>query len=101
MTPEVPNFENGLYVITNRLCENNAALRKDDANEPVRGILPGPVGDENARDIELVSSTSVRVFFGAAHIPHKVGARTPRQWAISHQKRSISAGRWQQSDHSL
>ena len=45
-------------MLTNCLCHNNAALLNDDANEPVRGILPGPVGDDNVRETEKVSLLS-------------------------------------------
>ena len=47
-------FERGVYLITNCLNLNNAALFNDNADEPVRGILPGPV-DEDARDNEKVN----------------------------------------------
>ena len=49
----MPDFETGVYVLTNSLCHNNAALLNDNANEPVRGILPGRVG-ASERDIEKV-----------------------------------------------
>ena len=46
-------FERGIYVIKNCLHHNNAALLNDNTDEPVRGILPGPVGEDN-RDNEMV-----------------------------------------------
>ena len=44
----------GVYVITNSLTHNNAALLNANGDEPVRGVYPLAVG-KNARDIEKVS----------------------------------------------
>ena len=49
----MPDFEPGVYVLTSSHCHNNAALLNDNANEPVRGILHGPVGAAE-RDVEKV-----------------------------------------------
>lgn len=51
-------FDTGVYyLITNCLYPNNAALRNDNDNEPVCGILP-VLGAAEARDEEKVSSTT-------------------------------------------
>lgn len=47
-------FEWGIYVITNCVHPNNAALFNDNANESVRGILPVRDGAD-MRDNEKVS----------------------------------------------
>ena len=49
-------LEDGVYVITNSLTHNNAALLNANGDEPVRGVYPiaACVG-KDARDIEKVS----------------------------------------------
>ena len=47
----MPNFETGLYVITNCLYHNNAALLSSNSDEAVRGIPPI---DGELRDVEKV-----------------------------------------------
>lgn len=48
----MPEFENGVYVITNCLYENNAALLSSNDGEDVRGIPPI---DGEIRDVEKVN----------------------------------------------
>ena len=48
------SLEEGVYVITNSLNQNNAALLNANDDEPVRGVLPVPVGEDD-RDNEMVS----------------------------------------------
>lgn len=52
---KMPTFEDGAYLIRNCFHRNNAALLNDDSNEPVRGILPGPVKVGKAREYETVT----------------------------------------------
>ena len=90
----MPDFQTGVYLITNVLHPNNAALFNDNANEPVRGILPVPI-DTIPRDNEKVRSTTVLERF-----PHvsSVGASASWSQPVQHQERPISKGRWKQSD---
>ena len=90
----MPDFETGVYLITNVLHPNNAALFNDNANESVRGILPVPIGAV-PRDNEKVRSTTALEL-----LPHLslVGAGASWPQPVQHQERPISKGRWQQSD---
>ena len=85
----MPDFETGVYLITNALHPNNAALFNDNANEPVRGILPVPIGTI-PRDNEKVSSTTVLELF-----PHvsSVGAGASWSQPVQHQERPVSKER--------
>ena len=86
----MPDFETGVYLITNVLHPNNAALFVDNANEPVRGILPVSVGTD-PRDNEKVGPTTTLGFF--PHVP-SVGAGASWPQPVQHQERPISKGRW-------
>lgn len=71
------SFEAGVYVITNSLQYNNAALFNDNADELVRGILPRPIGTD-ARDNEKVRPTAAlelfsRIFSGNWYITETIG----------------------------
>ena len=52
----MPNFESGIYVITNGLHFNHAALHNANANEAIRGVLPE--SETTIRDSEKVRSPS-------------------------------------------
>ena len=48
------SLEKGVYVITNSLNQNNAALLNANGDEPVRGVYPLAIGTDE-RDNEKVS----------------------------------------------
>ena len=76
-------FEWGIYVITNCVHPNNAALFNDNANEPVRGILPVAV-DADARDNEKVSfSIPLDLLLTSVS---SVGAGASWQQSVQHQE---------------
>lgn len=52
----MPHFDSGVYVITNCLQKNNAALLNDNDCESVRGVPPT---EGELRDNEKVSITSI------------------------------------------
>ena len=74
----MPDFETGVYLITNVLHPNNAALFNDNANEPVRGILPVPIGtiprdNEKVRSATALKLFPSRIFSGSWHIMATTG----------------------------
>lgn len=92
----MPDFESGVYVITNCLYHNNAAPLHANADEVVRGIPPI---DGEPRDIEKVDSVSFPDS-AATDISFAVAVHAPWQETVLHQKRRFSAEYWSQHGRS-
>ena len=57
----MPSFERGVYVITNCVYPNHAALLNANANEDIRGVFPE--SETTVRDSEKVRSRSALTWF--------------------------------------
>lgn len=57
----MPNFADGIYVLTNCAHRNNAAIASANARAAVCGVLPGPTGNDYTTEYERVSSTIARI----------------------------------------